>query len=199
MSLSGAFGSAAGYTNLIVKIAIFVASISSMIDMLYLRNSTYHALLFSTRFIFMMTLMLYSFDKHIYDIIQFLLASFLWIKSNMILPKFLTQKKWEYYNDKREIDSNTEKTPILHGLLYARRSKNTGWLYSTICHLTCSEKVFPHSTSTSRDKMIHVKVNLQRRKHLQITRQEIILKEVILKKLQHLNPWTKNLPYSVYF
>jgi hypothetical protein len=48
-----------------------------MIDVLYLRNSTYHALLFSTRFIFMMTLMLYSCDKHIYDIMQFLLASFL--------------------------------------------------------------------------------------------------------------------------
>jgi len=75
MSLSGASGSAAGYANLIVKIAIFVASI--MIDMLYLRNPTYHALLFSTRFIFMMTLMLYSCDKHIYDIMQFLLASFL--------------------------------------------------------------------------------------------------------------------------
>ena len=77
MSLSCASGSTAGYANLIVEIAIFVFSVNSMIDMYYLRNSTCHALLFSTRFIFMMTLMLYSLDKHIYDIIQFLLASFL--------------------------------------------------------------------------------------------------------------------------
>jgi len=96
MSLSGASGSAAGYANFIVKIAILVASVNSRIDMLYLRNFTCHALLSSIRFIFMMTLMLYLFDKRIYDIMFFLLASFLWIKSNMILPKFLTRaaRQW---------------------------------------------------------------------------------------------------------
>ena len=90
MSLSGASGSAAGYANLIVKIAIFVVSLNSMINMCYLRNFTYHTLLFSTRFIFMITLMVYPFDKRIYDIMFFLLTSILWIKSNMNLPKFLT-------------------------------------------------------------------------------------------------------------
>ena len=86
MSLSGASGSAAGYANLIVKIAIFVASVNSMIDMFY------HALLISTSFILMMTLMMYSFDKHIYDIMfmHFLLASYLWNKLNMNLLRFLT-------------------------------------------------------------------------------------------------------------
>ena len=91
MLLSGAFGSAAGYANFIVKIAIFTASVSSMIDMFYLRNSTCHALLFSTRFIFMITLMVYHFDKRIYDIMIFLLTSILRIKLNMNLSKFLTQ------------------------------------------------------------------------------------------------------------
>jgi len=93
MSFSGASGSAAGYANLIVKIAIFVASVNSMIDMFY------HALLISTSFILMMTLMMYSFDKHIYDIMHFLLALFLWNKLNMNLPKFLTvfdtNRRWE--------------------------------------------------------------------------------------------------------
>ena len=62
MSFSSASGSAAGYANLI---AIFVISV---IDMLYLRDFTCHALLVSTSFILMMTLMMNSFDKHIYDI-----------------------------------------------------------------------------------------------------------------------------------
>ena len=92
MSLSGASGTAAGYADLILKIAIFVISVNSIIDMLYLRNSTCHALLVSTSFMFMKTLMMYSFDKHIYDIIfmYFLLASYLWNKLNMNLPRFLT-------------------------------------------------------------------------------------------------------------
>ena len=88
MSLSGASGSAAGYANLILKVAIFVISVNTVIDMLYLRDSTCHALLVSTSFIFMMTLMMNSFDKHIYDImfIYFLFASFLWNKLNLKLP-----------------------------------------------------------------------------------------------------------------
>ena len=44
MLLSGASGSAAGYANLILKVAIFVISVNSMIGMFYLRNSTCHAL-----------------------------------------------------------------------------------------------------------------------------------------------------------
>ena len=79
MSLSGASGSAAGYANLILKITIFVISINTVIDMFYLRDSTCHALLVSTSFIFMMSLMMNLFDKHIYDImiIYFLFASYL--------------------------------------------------------------------------------------------------------------------------
>ena len=92
MSLSGASGSAAGYADLILKIAIFVISINTMIDMLYLRVFTCHALLVSTSFMFMMTLMMNSFDKHIYDIMimHFLFASYLCNKLNMKLPRFLT-------------------------------------------------------------------------------------------------------------
>ena len=79
MSLSGASGSAAGYANLVLKVAIFVISVNTMIDMLYLRVFTCHTLLVSTSFIFMMTLMMNSFDKHIYDIMfmHFLFASYL--------------------------------------------------------------------------------------------------------------------------
>ena len=73
MSLSGVSGSATGYANLI---AIFVISV---IDMFYLRVFTCLVLLVSTSFIFMMTLMMNSFDKHIYDIMimYFLFASYL--------------------------------------------------------------------------------------------------------------------------
>ena len=93
MSLSGASGTAAGYADLILKIAIFVISVNTVIDMLYLRDSTCHASLVSTSFIFMMSLMMNLFDKHIYDIIfmYFLLASYLWNKLNMKLPRFLTE------------------------------------------------------------------------------------------------------------
>ena len=92
MSLSDASGSTAGYANLILKVAIFVISVNSMIDMLYFRDSTCHALLVSTSFIFVMTLMVNFFDKHIYDIIimHFKFASYLWNKLNMKLPRYLT-------------------------------------------------------------------------------------------------------------
>ena len=92
MSLSGASGSAAGYANLILKIVIFVISINTVIDMLYLRVFTCHALLVSTSLMFMKTLMMYSIDKHIYDIMfmHFLLVSYLWNKLNMNLLRFLT-------------------------------------------------------------------------------------------------------------
>ena len=78
MSLSGASGSAAGYANLIFKVATFVISVNTVIDMLYLRVSTCHALLVSTSLMFMMTLMMNSFDKNIYDVMfmHFLLTSF---------------------------------------------------------------------------------------------------------------------------
>ena len=92
MSLLGASGSAAGYANLILKVSIFVISVNTVIDMLYLRVFTCHALLVSTSFMFMMTLMMNFFDKHIYDILFmfFLLASFLWNNLNMKMPRFLT-------------------------------------------------------------------------------------------------------------
>ena len=69
MSLSDASGSAAGYANLILKVAIFVISVTTVIDMLYLRVFTCHASLVSTSFIFMMILMINSFNNHIYDIV----------------------------------------------------------------------------------------------------------------------------------
>ena len=77
--MSGASGTAAGYADFILKVAIFVISVNSVIDMFYLRDSTCHALLVSTSFIFIMTLMINSFDKYIYDIMfmHFLLASYL--------------------------------------------------------------------------------------------------------------------------
>ena len=92
MSLSGASGSAAGYANLILKVAIFVISVNNVIDMLYLRVFTCHALLVSTSFISMITLMMNFFDKHVYDIMimHFLFASYLWNKLNMKLPRYLT-------------------------------------------------------------------------------------------------------------
>ena len=74
MSLSGASGFAAGYADSILKIAIFVSSVYSMINVFLLRNITYHVLLFSARIFFMM---MYYLDKHIYDIMLFLLASIL--------------------------------------------------------------------------------------------------------------------------
>ena len=99
MSLSGASGSAAGYANLIIKIAIFVISINTVIDMFYLRVFTCHALLVSTSFISMITLMMNFFDKHVYDIMimHFLFASYLWNKLNMKLPRFVTLTSWYVY------------------------------------------------------------------------------------------------------
>ena len=79
MSLLGAFDSATGYANLMLKVANFVISVNTVIDMFYLRVFTCLVLLVSTGFIFMMTLMMNSFDKHIYDIMimYFLFASYL--------------------------------------------------------------------------------------------------------------------------
>ena len=63
-----------------------------MLDVFFLRKITCHVLLFGAGIIFMMMLVTYYLDKHIYDIMQFLLMSFLWIKSNINLPKFLTDQ-----------------------------------------------------------------------------------------------------------
>jgi len=90
MSLSGASGSAAGYADLILKINHFVSSVYSMFNVFLLRNITCHVLLFGTGIFFMMMLMMYYLDKHIYDIMLIFLASFLWNKLNMNLPNFLT-------------------------------------------------------------------------------------------------------------
>jgi len=67
-----------------------------MIDMFYLSNITCHILLVCTKIIFLMMLVLYYLDKHIYDIMAFLLTSILWNKLNMNWPKFLTlpRNKW---------------------------------------------------------------------------------------------------------
>ena len=61
-----------------------------MFNVFLLRNITYHVLLFGTGIFFMMMLMMYYLDKHIYDIMLIFLASFLWNKLNMNLPRFLT-------------------------------------------------------------------------------------------------------------
>jgi len=96
MSLSGASGSAAGYADLILKIAMFVSSVYNMINVFLLRNITCHILLFGAKIFFMMMLMTYYLDKHIYDIMQFLLASILWNKLNMNLPNFLTYTQCDF-------------------------------------------------------------------------------------------------------
>jgi len=90
MSLSGASGSVAGYADLILKIVNFVSSVYSMFNVFLLRNITCHVLIFGTGIFFMMMLMMYYLDKHIYDIMLFLLASILWNNLNMNLPNFLT-------------------------------------------------------------------------------------------------------------
>jgi hypothetical protein len=92
MSQSSASGSAVGYDLfkrliiLIVKITIFLVSVNNMVDMFYLGEYTCHTLLVSTILIHMMIWL----NKHIYDVMLFLITSFLWIKLNMNLPKFLT-------------------------------------------------------------------------------------------------------------
>ena len=96
MSLSGASGSAAGYADLILKINHFVSSVYSMFNVFLLRNITCHVLLFGTGIFFMMMLMMYYLDKHIYDIMLIFLASFLWNKLNMNLPTCLTIQKHDY-------------------------------------------------------------------------------------------------------
>jgi hypothetical protein len=93
MSITGASGSAAGYNlikhlvNFFVKIMIWLVSVNSMIDMFYLRDNTCHILLVSTMIFFMMIIWL---NKHMYDVMIILVTSFLWIKLNVNLPKFLT-------------------------------------------------------------------------------------------------------------
>ena len=111
MPLSGVSGSTAGYANLI---AIFVISV---IDILYLRDSTCHVLLVSTCFILMMTLMMNSFDKHIHDIMfmHFLFVLYLWNKLNMNLSNFLTDAR----RPSRMLDGERWQR--------SRRSSAAGW------------------------------------------------------------------------
>ena len=90
MSLSGASGSAAGYADLILKINNFVSCVCSMFNVFLLINITCHVFLFGTGIFFMMMLMMYYLDKHIYDIVLIFLESFLWNKLNMNLPTYLT-------------------------------------------------------------------------------------------------------------
>ena len=142
MSLSGAFGTAAGYADLILKIAIFVISVNTVIDMLYLRDSTCHALLVSTSFIFMMSLMMNLFDKHIYDIIfmYFLLASYLWNKLNMNLPNFLTIQKRDFRQFSSVGFASMLKPPPFEGTHYKRwHQKTIMWLTSMRCFYVVTE------------------------------------------------------------
>jgi len=64
----GCFRLYAGYVDLILKIAIFVSSVYSMLDVFFSRKITCHVLLFGAGIIFMMMLVTYYLDKHIYDI-----------------------------------------------------------------------------------------------------------------------------------
>ena len=142
MSLSGAFGFAAGYANLILKITIFVISINTVIDILYLRVFTCHALLVSTSFMFMMTLMMNSFDKHIYDIMimHFLFASYLWNKLNMKLPRFLTIQKCNIRQFSSVGFAGMLKPPPFEGTHYKRwRQKTIRWLTSMRCFYVVTE------------------------------------------------------------
>jgi glycerol-3-phosphate acyltransferase PlsY len=81
MSLSGVFGSAAGY-NLVLSIVLFMI----LLVMFCLNKIMRNTLLANTILICIM----FYLNKHIYDIMIILIKSFLWIKLNMNLPKFLT-------------------------------------------------------------------------------------------------------------
>jgi hypothetical protein len=88
MSLLGVFGSAAGY-NLVLSIVSFMTllvSVNRMTTMFFLNKIMGNTLLVNTILICMM----FYLNKHIYDIMIVLIKSFLWIKLNMNLPKFLT-------------------------------------------------------------------------------------------------------------
>ena len=63
-----AHGAAGGSYIEILKIAIFVSSVYSMLDVFFSRKITCHVLLFGAGIIFMMMLVTYYLDKHIYDI-----------------------------------------------------------------------------------------------------------------------------------
>jgi hypothetical protein len=79
MSITGAFGSAAGYNlvkrlvNFFVKIMILLISVNNMIDIFYLRDNTCHVLLINTLIFFMMIIWL---NKHMYDVMIILIMSF---------------------------------------------------------------------------------------------------------------------------
>ena len=129
-------GGALQYANLI---AIFVISV---IDMLYLRDFTCHALLVSTSFILMMTLMMNSFDKHIHDIMfmHFLLASYLYNKLNMNLPNFLTIQKRDFRQFSSVGFASMLKPPPFEGTHYKRwRQKTILWLTSMRCFYVVTE------------------------------------------------------------
>ena len=79
----------------------------------------------------MITLMVYPFDKRIYDIMIFLLTSILWIKSNMNLPKFLTIQKCDFRQFSSVGFAGMLKPPPFEGTHYKRwRQKTILWLTS---------------------------------------------------------------------
>ena len=102
-----------------------------MIDMFYLSNITCHILLVCTKIIFLMMLVLYYLDKHIYDIMAFLLTSILWNKLNMNLPKFLTIQKCDFRQFSSVGFAGMLKSPPFEGTHYKRwRQKTILWLTS---------------------------------------------------------------------
>jgi hypothetical protein len=95
MSFSGVSGSAAGYNLVnhlvlsIVSFMILLVSVNMMITMFCSNNFMRNTLLVNTILICMM----FYLNKHIYDIMIILIKSFLWIKLNMNLSKFLTNRE----------------------------------------------------------------------------------------------------------
>ena len=90
--------------------------------------------------IFMMMLMMYYLDKHIYDIMLFLLASILWNKLNMNLPNFLTFQKCEFRQFSSVGFAGMLKPPPFEGTHYKRwRQKTILWLSSMRCFYVVNE------------------------------------------------------------
>jgi hypothetical protein len=85
--------------------------------------------------------MMFYLNKHIYDITIILIKSFLWIKLNMNLPKFLTFQK----RDIRQFSSvgfvGLLKPTPFEGTHYKRwRKKTILWLTSMRCFYLVQER-----------------------------------------------------------
>jgi hypothetical protein len=159
MSITGAFGSAAGYNlvkhlvNFFIKIMILMISVNSMIDMFYLRDNTCHVLLISTMIFFMMIIWL---NKHMYDVMIILVMSFLWIKLNMNLSKFLTiQKRYIRQFSSIGFAGLLKPTPF-EGTHYKRwHQKTILWLTSMRCFYVVQERPAGVPTADERRAFEH--------------------------------------------